>query len=133
MTSIPTSRPAIPMSRPSAGAPHAATGPVVPAVDPIKLVKKYKWILLGAALAGAFLGTVVHVVWLMTSPIYSSMAYYECFPLEDGTGRNQQAPGAEDEFKRFMATQVQVMNSERIIDKALADPRFTKEVPKWSG
>src|SRR3954469_20199031 len=111
MTSIPTSRPAIPMSRPTGGAPHTASGPAVPAVDPIKLVKKYKWILLGAAVAGAFLGTVVHVAWLMTYPIYSSTMYYECFPLESSDGSGRPAMMSDDEFKRFMATQVQVMNS----------------------
>jgi succinoglycan biosynthesis transport protein ExoP len=131
MTSIPSSRP-IPMSRPVGAAPAHPSGAAMPAMDPVKLAKKYKWVLMVAAVAGGFLGSVVHVAWLMTYPIFSAAAYYECYPLEKGDGSGQQAIGSDEEFKRFMATQVQVMSSDRVIDKALSDPRMVKDAPRWT-
>jgi capsular exopolysaccharide synthesis family protein len=121
------------MARPVGVAASASSSPGAPAVDPIKLVKKHKWTLLGAAAAGALLGSIVHFVWLVTYPIYSVTMYYECFPLEKGDGTGAQLEGTDEEFKRFMATQVQVMSSDRIVDKALSDPRLLKDAPSWTG
>lgn len=132
MTTVPARPPTPPVLRPTAP-PASGGGGALATIDPLRLINKHKWTLLGAALGGLVLGLIVHVVWLATYPIYTPYIIYECFPIESGDpGEMGPAPGREEDFKRFMATQVQVMTSEAIIRKAVTDPRFPAEAPSWS-
>jgi len=131
MTTIPTARPvAQPLPRPAAQ-PHVGGG--MPTIDPFKLFKKYKWLLIGAAAAGAFLGVVSHYALLYTFPIYRPEAIYQVFALEDKINRLGATGNFRDELEKFMATEVAIITSDRIIDKAVSDPNITSEAPKWTG
>jgi polysaccharide biosynthesis transport protein len=132
MTSIPTSRPALTVARPAHAASSVSSGATSPVIDPIKLLKKHKWMLIAAAAVGLMVGAIAHVVLMLTYPIYSSSIVYECRPLEDDKGGGTPVAGGEEEFKRFMATQVQVLASDRIVDKTLNDPRLLSEAKKWT-
>jgi capsular exopolysaccharide synthesis family protein len=116
------------------GRPAAATaaGPATAAsVDPIKLLKKHKWVFLASIAAGVVVGTIAHYVMLSIYPIYSSGLVYECFTQE-----TEMKPGTnpynKDDLDRFMSTQVQVLLSDRIVDKTVSDPNLEREAPKWS-
>src|SRR5262245_29307791 len=128
MTTIPTVRPPVPI----AGRPASSGATVAPAIDPIKLVKKHKWTLLAAAVAGTILGAIGHVVLMQTYPVYAPFALYECAPLRSQPGDPAPAMGFKDELEKFMATQVQLVLSDRTVEKTLSDPSFTSEAPRWS-
>src|SRR5690606_38564461 len=103
-----------------------------PAIDPIKLLKKHKWTLVGAAVAGALLGLIAHFVMLAVYPIYRPFLIYRCLPVQNEPGVLTPPVGFKDELEKFMATEVLTLTSDRIVDKTLADPAFTREAPKWS-
>jgi capsular exopolysaccharide synthesis family protein len=129
MTTIPTTRPAVPAAPGRAG--HAATAGA-PVIDPLKLLKKHKWVLMGAAAAGALLGLIAHVVLMQVAPIYSPFTLYECMPLQSSISDNTPAVTSKDELEKFMATQVAMVTSDKIIDQTLTNPAFTTEAPRWS-
>jgi polysaccharide biosynthesis transport protein len=133
MTTINPTRPALsPAARPGP-APSAAGPGVVPAIDPLKLLQKYKWILGIAAAVGVTLGTVGHFVLLYTFPIYSTSVIYECFPVETNIETIGGGHGAaKDALQSFMATEVQVLLSDRTVDRAVQDPMLQTEAPKWT-
>jgi polysaccharide biosynthesis transport protein len=131
MTIVPTARPAIPtVSRPAASA-AAPTG-TMPSVDPLKLLKKHKWVLGAALVAGMFVGTVTHYVMLRIYPIFSSSLTYECFAPQINIKDFKVAAPSEKELEKFMATQVQILLSDRIVDKTVSDPALEREAPKWA-
>jgi capsular exopolysaccharide synthesis family protein len=132
MTSIPTPRTAGPAAPRAAAVSGGPAQSIMPAIDPVKLAKKYKWLLICSAIVGLGLGVAGHYTLRWLYPIWTPFALYECFPMEDKLG----APGAttsfgKDELEKFMATQVQYMMSDSVIDKAVNDPRLTKEAPQW--
>jgi capsular exopolysaccharide synthesis family protein len=130
MTTLPTVRPAVPAAaRP---APAAAGAAGTPAIDPLKLLKKHKWTLLAAAVAGAVIGAILHFILMAVYPIYAPFALYQCLPMQETLASNAPAMTFKDELQNFMSTQVQLLTSDGIIDKTLNDPSFTKEAPRWS-
>lgn len=132
MTTLPTARPAVQAPARPVAAAGGPTGPM-PTIDPIKLLKKYKWLLSGAAVAGLIVGVVSHYALLFTYPIYRPEAIYQVFALEDKVGRiGAVGSFARDELEKFMATEVAIITSDRVIDKAISDPSITTEAPKWS-
>lgn len=132
MTIVPTSRPALPTAgaRPVAGAP--ASQGTAPSIDVIKLLKKHKWVLGASVAAGVVFGTIAHYVMLSVYPIFSSNIVYECIPQKTKPGEIGAPMFFKEELDRFMATQVQVLLSDRIIDKTVGDPSLEREAPKWS-
>lgn len=130
MTTVPTTRPAAVAMPPRPGT--ASIPGAAPAIDPIKLLKKHKWTLIGAAVAGAFLGTIAHFVLQATYPIYRPFLVFRCLPVQNEPGVLTPPIGFRDELDKFMATEVLTLTSDRIIDKTLSDPAFTREAPKWS-
>lgn len=136
MTSIPTTpAAALPARPPAPAAAGPATGglPMV-AIDPVKLLKKYKWLLAAAAAAGLILGFIAHVALLRLYPLYKSYALFECYAPQTqidtptGSGADQQ----QEELERFMATQVKIMTSDMVLRKAIEDPNFPREAGKWA-
>jgi polysaccharide biosynthesis transport protein len=132
MTTLPTAtRPSIPVA-PRPGMPAAAQAQSMTVIDPIRLLKKYKWIFSGAALLGLVLGVASHMVLMKTFPIYSPTIVYECLPLQGNPGEPGARVGYEKEFEKFLATQVQVLTSDRIIDKTVSDPAIIREAENWA-
>jgi capsular exopolysaccharide synthesis family protein len=130
MTTMQGTRPmSAPISRAPGGAPSG--GMSFPTIDPIKLVKRYKWLLIGAAAVGAVLGTISNYALLYTSPIYTSEMVFQCDSLKSNVDNNV-STSSDKEIQMFMATQVQIMLSNRIIDKSAADPALLRDAPKFA-
>lgn len=137
MTSMPTT-PTAAAGLPARPAAHQAAAPAagglpMVAIDPIKLLKKYKWLLAAAVIAGIIVGFVAHMVCLRIYPLYKPYAVFEVYspqveintPL--GAGENQQ-----EELERFMATQVKIMTSDLVLRRAIENPNFPKDAGKWA-
>lgn len=103
-------------------------------IDPIKLLKKYKWALVVATIFGAMLGTASHVAFKMFYPIWIPDVIFQCSSPKTDIGN----PGAidvrssEEELRRFMETQSQFMVSNRVFYQTVRDPRLERESPHWA-
>lgn len=135
MTSIPTTpTAAMPVRQPAPPAAAPAGGLPMVAIDPIKLLKKYKWLLGAAAFAGIIVGFVAHIVCLQLYPLYKPYAIFECYsPQTDILKPTGAAEGqVQEELERFMATQVKIMTSDLVLRKAIEDPNFVREAGPWA-
>lgn len=130
MTTINPSRPALsPPARPPV--PSAPSGAMAtPAIDPLKLLQKYKWLLGISVIAGILLGSVAHVVLLRVYPIYSSTVLFECLPVETELATLGLVTH-KDDLEKFQATQVQILLSDETIDSTIRNARLQTEAPKW--
>jgi capsular exopolysaccharide synthesis family protein len=131
MTTIPTTARPAPQAAARPPVSGSATGVPI-AIDPIKLLKKYKWLLGIAAAVGAVLGTISHFVLLKAYPVWSPYAVFECLAIEDSISKLGAQQGFRDELEKFMATQVQILTSDQIVDATVQNPNLAKEAPKWS-
>lgn len=133
MTSIPTSTAGLPQPRPAgATAQQGAVGAMpVATIDPVKLVRRHKWLLMGAVVAGAMLGLITHFVWMYVYPIYRSYVIFDCYSPMVEVGVSTPQAGAEEELDRFMQTQVKFMTSDMVLRKVVEDPNIEREAPKW--
>lgn len=132
MTTIPTTRPAVHAPVRGAHDPGVTAG-AIPTIDPIKLVKKYKWLLGAAAAAGAVLGVITHYTLLFAYPIYTPAAIFQTFPVETEVKSMGTIGSVKEELDAFMATQVQILTSDRIVDSTVNDPKLLTEAPRWTG
>ncbi|MEM0983102.1 MAG: polysaccharide biosynthesis tyrosine autokinase [Planctomycetota bacterium] len=137
MTSVPATQRSIPGGRPQARPAPAAAGAsgagAAPTVDPIKLLKKYIWVLIGAGVFGVFLGVAVFLVWVRVSPAFSSRVTFQANPPTADVGRvaiEQQAD--ERELQRFMATQTALLKSEALLERVVRDPRLATDAQAWA-
>lgn len=123
-----TSRP------PGAPGPAPVAAPAGPqlTIDPIKLIRRHKWILIASVIIGAVLGTVTHFVWAFVRPSYTASVIFQCFPptTDIGTPYGVSA-NTEQELERFMQTQVRVMTSELVLRRVIEDPQLEREAAKW--
>lgn len=136
MTTAPASRPSqsLVSSRPPAhGTPSASAAPAIATIDPLKLLKKYMWVLVFAAVFGAGLGVAGHYALMEFSPRYRAFAIFEASPPRIEIGA---APGAErtdrDELERFMQTQVQIMQSDQVLRAVAESPDVAQRAPAWA-
>lgn len=132
MTTMPMSTPQpAPAARPPMGAPPSPMGNMTP-LDPVKLAKKYMWLLIIAGVVGGVLGTAAHFILLKVHPTYVSEVIFEIKPPEMDPSVLWSAEGRADEFERFMATQQARMVSEQVLEKVAANPMLATEAPNWS-
>ncbi|KAA0213460.1 MAG: hypothetical protein DYG94_12345 [Leptolyngbya sp. PLA3] len=101
-------------------------------LDPVKLAKKYMWLLIIAAVAGGVLGTAAHFILLKVHPTYVSEVIFEIKPPDMDPSVLWSGEGRADEFERFMATQQARMVSEQVLEKVAANPMLPTEAPNWS-
>lgn len=131
MTTMPMSAPTpVSAPKPPAGGAGGPMGTMTP-LDPVKLLKKYIWWLVIAAVVGAVLGTAAHFVFLKLAPKYVSDVIFEIGPAEVEAGQLFNDSGRADEFERFMATQQQRIVSSNVLEKVAQDPRLPMEAPNW--
>ena len=115
-----TARAPIPSQRnmPPVGAPGSSSGV---AIDPMRLLKKYYPLLIGAAVLGAVLGAAAHFTLAKMSPRYTASATFAIYGQSD----DPRSPGAtissQDELQRFMGTQMSLMVSPAILEKVVGD------------
>jgi len=101
-------------------------------LDPVKLLKKYVWLLIGSAVVGAVLGVVSHFLLLWFYPTYTAEVIFDIKPADAPIEMIYSDAGRADEFERFMATQQQRMVSESVLDRVARDPRLPQEAPEWA-
>ncbi len=137
MSSVPPPKPnpAVPRGRPvpppmSGGGSGGGSG--APTIDPIKLLKKWKFVLVAAVGVGAVFGVVSHFVWAKTYPIFDSVVTYEAIPPQ-GSDLLDSDTLDQDFMDQFMATQADRMLSRDILERVAQDPRLRVEAPNWAG
>lgn len=120
-TATPT-RPTLPSGTRSAQTPAPSASMGLVTIDPIRLVKRHHRILIVSVIFGAMLGTLAHFVILRFSPRYTASVLLESKGAQyDVKNLVPLAQGVE-ELQRFMGTQVAIMMSRPIIEKAVNDP-----------
>ncbi len=124
-------------SAPRPAGPTPSSAPVGAggvAIDPVKLLMKYKYILGGAGGLGLVIGVVLYILMLNLSPTWTSSVIFEAFtpnanivnPTAVGTGESQ------NEIERFMLTQARQMTREDVLNRVAVDPRLLREAPNWA-
>ena len=131
MTTMQTSRTTSgAIARPPAHAPGAPP-PGVVTIDPLRVAKKYKWLLIGAVIAGIAAGVAAHFGLMTTAPVYTGEVIWECYPQEESIENLAPSHASRDELDKFMATQAQIMMSTAVVDAALTDPLLSRNAPEW--
>ncbi len=114
------------------GRPPQAPAAGVAAIDPAKLLHKYKFVLIASMFVGVFVGGAAHVLLSKFAPVYTSHIIFECSPAEESIEIVNVATVDETEMERFMGTQVANIKSQLILSKVISDPRLQNLAPKWS-
>lgn len=113
--------------------PQQSSGPSgAPALDPVKILQRFKFVLVGSVFLGVAVGVVAHVLFSMFMPKFTAHITWECKPAEESVEIISVATVDETEMERFMGTQVAMMKSELILSKVISDPRLQDFAPKWS-
>lgn len=99
--------------------------------DPIKLLQKYKYILVFSLFAGAVIGVAAHFFFLTFYPKFRSSVLFECTPVQTDISVQNIDRIDEDEMARFIGTQVETLKGERVRAEILSDPRLAAEAPSW--
>jgi len=99
--------------------------------DPLKLLQKYKYVLICAVFAGAVFGVASYFFFLTFFPGYKSTVLFQCSAVETDIQMMGSDKIDEDEMARFMGTQVQTIKGEGVITSVLGDARLAGEAPKW--
>ncbi|HYF15400.1 MAG TPA: AAA family ATPase [Phycisphaerales bacterium] len=134
MTTIPTTPATMIAQRVAVPSAPAAPTPSMGAVDPVKIIQKYKWVWLVAAVIGAAIGAAAHFAWMRVYPIWRSAAIFEVFPSPGTTISESMSPGYvnRDEMMAFMQTQARLMISPNVLQAVAEDPDLISYAPKWS-
>ena len=110
------------------GHPAAQAAPVAPtsataAVDPLRLLMVYWPWLLGAFIFSIFVGIGVYLALGTLAPKYKTDVLYEVLPPADTENVNVSVGyGGREEMTGYMETQVSVIESDRILDRAVKQP-----------
>ena len=118
-----------PMARPAA-APTAA--PAGPALDPIKIFKKYFWVLVAAGILSSAAGIGTFVVWRKLAPVWNAEVVFEAVPPNSNPEQFDLIGGGR-ELETFIANQAASLQSPRILERVILDPRLQAEAPVWYG
>jgi len=114
------------------GRPPQSQGPSGVAIDPMKLLHKYKFVLIASVFVGVVVGVAAHFIILKTAPKYTAHIMFECAPAEESVEVISVATVDETEMERFMGTQAVNMKSQKTLSKVIADPRLQGLAPEWS-
>lgn len=103
------------------------------AIDPVKLLNKYKWALLAAAVVGAVVGVVSHFVLLKVYPVWRPTALLRCYPprVSADLSGGLSTPNIE-ELHQFMATEAKIMTGDMVLDRLSQNPQLPSQAPKWA-
>ena len=117
---------------PRAASPAMSNARNVQTIDPIKLFKKYFWLLLIAGVIGIGIGVGSYLALRKFFPRFDVEVSFQVLPpqvssTELATGDNTQ----KEPLERFMLTQAQIMVSDKVLDKAVRYPGFQTNAPDW--
>jgi succinoglycan biosynthesis transport protein ExoP len=118
MSTAASIRPSATMIQPRAGAPAAGGGV---ALDPVRLLKKYYMLLIGAAFAGAIIGAAGHLILAKVYPQYTSASTFACYPQTVDTNKITGNEMSQDALNRFMGTEMVTMISQPLLNKVLEE------------
>lgn len=114
-------------------APSGGGGLPQTTLDPVKLIKKYTWLIVAMSILGGVFGVGAFFGLRIVAPQYTAEAIFRCSPVqEDVTQLAGAARVDEGEIDRFMQTQVAIMTSEQIMTAVASDNRLQAEAPTWS-
>lgn len=113
---------------PSASTPNAV-GAV--AIDPVRLLRKYKWVFAASVVLGAVVGFASYQVLRRVAPSFESFALFQVDPVQTQAGVAT-ATIDEREMERFMGTQVQTMMSQQVLQRVVERPDFAGGQIEWS-
>ncbi|MEZ6242150.1 MAG: polysaccharide biosynthesis tyrosine autokinase [Phycisphaerales bacterium] len=132
MSSIPVpATPAPGVRRPGPSpTPMGGAAPTV-TIDPLKLLRKYAWLAVAAAVLGGLMGVGAFYVLRAVAPEYTAEVIFEAFPPKEDA-KEDVGTGNEAEMERFMQTQVARMISEQVFERISRDPRLVNEAPSWA-
>lgn len=137
MTSDPkaaTGQPTPPAIRPPAGGPGggAPAGIGGVAIDPIKLLMKYKYILGGAAGVGMVLGVIAYFLLLKFSPVWTSAVIFQTYTPSSSLVQSVSSNESQNEIERFMLTEARQMTREDVLNRVANNPALAREAPNWT-
>jgi polysaccharide biosynthesis transport protein len=115
----------------AASAPSAALPP--PAVDPFRLLNKYKFVLAAAVVIGIVLGVGAFLLLSRFAPSYRPVVVLESYLGQEDPGKpftNDIVP--KDDMERFMQTRVRIMTSPIVLRSVIEDRRLRELAPTWA-
>lgn len=102
------------------------TGPVgsgnLMNIDPVRLFLRYWPLLMIAAVVGLGVGFGAHFLLARYAPTYTANVMFAAAPPTYNPTAIQPASIANNEFERFVGTQVQQMTSDAVLENALSSP-----------
>jgi len=117
----------------AASTPAPSGGGGAGVIDPVKLLQRYKWALLVAAILGTVLGVAAHFVWLKVYPYYRPKATFEVLqPVKGFDDLVSSQSASNEEMNRFMMTQSRIMLSSTVLTRVAEDPTLPKNAPTWA-
>ena len=112
----------------SAGARSAS----VPTIDPIKLFKKYFWLLVVATIIGGAFGVGSFLALRKFLPRYDAVTLFKISaPQTNSTELAEDKSQQKEPLERFMSTQAQIMVSDKVLDNAVHAPALINEATTW--
>lgn len=95
-------------------------------IDPIRLVRRHYKALIASVIIGAVLGVVAHLALLRVAPQYTAFVLLETQPLTSDVKSVVPLGTTQEEVQRFMGTQVAIMQSVPILQRAVTDPQVAQ-------
>ncbi|MBL0871111.1 MAG: polysaccharide biosynthesis tyrosine autokinase [Phycisphaerales bacterium] len=115
---------AIAPSQPRAAAMAGAAGSGAVTVDPIRILKKYKWALVASAAVGLVVGFIANEVFKRVNPVWRASSTYQVLPPITSVLNAANAFIDKDEFERFAQTQARVLTADRVLRTAVGNAQL---------
>ena len=121
------------------GPPRAASAPATgssassgaPSLDPVKILKKYFWLLAFSGVFGIGLGVGAYFLFSKIYPLYTSEALWLARPPRQTLYEAAAQSIKTEELQRYMATQAATMASDRVLQAVVDNPRISQDAPEW--
>ena len=109
-----------------AGAPGGAprgVRPPPPTIDPVRVLRQHAWLLGGAAVVGAILGTIANFICLYAYPLWGGTVVFEIRPQVQSAKEAVTVEALGDEgIARLAQTESQRILTKQILETAMAAP-----------
>lgn len=132
MTSVPTTMTGgMPMARGAGSAAAPAAPAAMGTIDPIKLVNKYKWLLVAAGFLGAVLGVGAHYLFLQVAPVWTPRAVFKCLPAQQTDILQNVNLTSDTELTRFIQTQARLMTGDAVLQRLAESSQLRDQAKVW--
>jgi len=136
MTQAPNTRPPAPMPPRPGGAPSAG-GPAgggfgAVQIDPVRLVRKYFWILIATGIFAIVAGIGAHMVLARVAPSFRAKATFEAKPPTTNITQGLEANQVNNnQIDRFIGTQAAIMTSRSVLESVANHPQLSGLAPTY--